>query len=294
MKINLQPGKYIIAVSGGVDSVVLLNVLSKLSELELVVAHFDHGIREDSYKDRVFVEELADSYGLSFVAESTSLGEGASEDKARSARYKFLFQMMKEYGAHAVVTAHHQDDVLETIIMNLSRGTGRKGLSPMKNRKNVLRPLLDYSKAEILRYARSNNLQWREDKTNQDPKYFRNYVRFNIVPKISTAQKQQLLKMAETSHKRNQEIDELVDLFINQQETGALDREGFAALPHDVASEVLAQVLRAHNVSFDRKNIERLVVGLKTLSAGSQIPITAGVYFIVDKKTARISGLQSV
>lgn len=291
---KLEPGKYIVAVSGGVDSVVLLNMLSKLPEVDLVVAHFDHGIREDSAKDKEFVEKLAKNYGTPFVSETAALGPDSSEATAREARYEFLYKVMGEQKAKSIVTAHHQDDVLETIIINLSRGTGRKGLSPMTTRPGIVRPLLEYSKAQILDYALAENLKWREDSTNTDTKYFRNYVRLHVIPKMTEQQKRELLDGAKFSHKRNEEIDELINVLMSEHQNDEFNREGFVVLPHNVAGEVLAQLLRKNNLAFDRKNIEKLVVALKTLPAGSRVPISGGVYFAVGKKTARIIGSQSV
>lgn len=292
MKTNLQPGKYVVAVSGGVDSVVLLDLLCQQKGLDIVVAHFDHGMREDSIEDKNFVEDLARQYGLEFEAGTTSLGPDASEEKAREVRYNFLFGVLQERGAQAIVTAHHQDDVLETIIMNLSRGSGRKGLAPM-NRPGILRPLLDYSKAEIVDYAKAHNLQWREDSTNLDIKYLRNYVRINIVPKMSEPQKSELLALAKTSHEHNRDIDEILDIFLEDDSDG-FSREGFAVLPHAVAGEVVSHLLRKKQLNFDRKNIEKIVIELKTLSVGSKIPISQGAYFLLDKNIVRIIGPQSV
>src|SRR5579884_3654782 len=116
MEIQLEPGAYVVAVSGGVDSVVLLDLLTKNHNLKLTVAHFDHGKRKDSASDRHFVQKLAEKHGLSFVYAEGRLGLGASEAAARKARYKFLQQVRESAEARAVVTAHHQDDLLETAI----------------------------------------------------------------------------------------------------------------------------------------------------------------------------------
>jgi tRNA(Ile)-lysidine synthetase-like protein len=131
MKIQLPKGRYVVAVSGGVDSVVLLDALSKLPNLELVVAHLDHGIREDSIEDRRFVASLAASYGLVFEYGEGRLGSGASEATAREARYNFLRGVKMKHDAKAIITAHHQDDLIETAILNMLRGTGRKGLTSL-------------------------------------------------------------------------------------------------------------------------------------------------------------------
>ena len=113
---------YVVAVSGGVDSVVLLDVFSKIKHHTLVVAHFDHGIRTDSVHDARFVEALAKKHTLTFETLREELGADASEEKARDRRYAFLRSVAKKYDGR-IVTAHHSDDAVETIAINMSRGT---------------------------------------------------------------------------------------------------------------------------------------------------------------------------
>ena len=173
--IFLPAGRYVLAVSGGVDSVVLLDVLSKMPDLELIVAHFDHGIRNDSASDARFVAELAQKHNLLFETKREELGINVSEELARSRRYKFLKTVAEDYNA-PLVTAHHADDVIETVAINLMRGTGWRGLGIM-DLEFITRPLTHVQKTEIREYANSNNLQWREDSTNASNKYLRNRIR---------------------------------------------------------------------------------------------------------------------
>lgn len=164
----------VVAVSGGVDSVVLLDILVQVNDYDLIVAHFDHGIREASAADADFVRQLAARYGLPFEAKREELGAAASEELARQRRYAFLRQVATRVDAR-LATAHHQDDLIETVCINLIRGTGWRGLAPMN--ATVWRPLLDMSKAEVVRYAIEHNLEWREDETNDSLRYLRNRVR---------------------------------------------------------------------------------------------------------------------
>lgn len=179
-----SPGSYVVAVSGGVDSMALLHLLRKNPGLDLVVAHFDHGIRDNSSEDRKFVQTFAKANGLKFVYEEGNLGAGASEARARDARYKFLHKTVEDTGSAAIVTAHHQDDVLETAIINLLRGSGRKGLTSLGNRPGIERPLLSVPKRDLVAYAKDQGLRWREDSTNQDLDYLRNYVRHRLLPRF--------------------------------------------------------------------------------------------------------------
>src|SRR5437868_2321087 len=149
MRADIVPGRYVLAVSGGVDSMVLLDLLAKQTELELIVAHFNHGIRPDSAKDEELVAKVAKRLKRSFEAGQGKLSGHTSEEKARDARYKFLKAVTSKYSAVAIVTAHHQDDMIETVILNLLRGTGYRGFTAISNNDEVIRPLLGYAKKEI-------------------------------------------------------------------------------------------------------------------------------------------------
>jgi tRNA(Ile)-lysidine synthetase-like protein len=282
MKTHLLNGKYVIAVSGGVDSVVLLEVLNnqrqKSGDLELIIAHFDHGIRSDSAKDRKFVEGLAKDYGLKFYFSEGNLGEGVSEEKARNARYKFLNSVVSKENAKGLVTAHHQDDLIETAIINIIRGTGRKGLSSLGSSAEIVRPLLSYPKAEIIDYAKANNLKWREDITNKDLKYLRNYIRHNIVPKLDSSARTQLLELIGRQVELNAKIDkELADILNVNTSDNQLPRLWLNSLDSRLSQEVLMAWLRKNGLSsYDRPTIERLSATLKTTRSGKKVDVFGG------------------
>jgi len=271
----------VVAVSGGVDSVVLLDLLRQLPGLQLTVAHFDHGIRSDSGEDRRFVQELAGKYGLPFVYDEGRLGTRVSEAIAREARYKFLRRVMRAADASAIITAHHGDDLLETAILNLLRGTGRKGLSSLNSTHTINRPLLDISKREILAYAEAHTLNWREDATNEDDAYLRNHIRHNILPRFDAAARQNFRELIATAHTTNMEIDRLLaDQLGLQPARGVLDRHWLVMLPHAVAREVIAAWLRSHDIrEFDKKAIERITIAAKTYLPGKWIDVK-GSYII--------------
>lgn len=278
MKVELGAGKYVLAVSGGVDSVVLLDVLSKLPNVELVVAHYDHGIRADSALDQQLVERLAKQYKLKFFAKAGKLGSKTSEALARDKRYEFLRSIKEQVGAEAIVTAHHQDDVIETAVLNQLRGTGRRGLSSLKNTDEIIRPLLTVPKQDLIAYAVEHNLQWREDSTNADERYLRNYVRHQITPKLSKQARAQLLANLQKAAEQNKIIDELLQEATRQHTTAnELDRQWFISLPHSVAKEVLLAWLRQEDIrQLDRKQVEKLVTLAKTLPRGKLIDVDAG------------------
>jgi tRNA(Ile)-lysidine synthase len=281
-------GTYVIGVSGGVDSRVLLDVLHDQNQAEhrwkLVVAHLDHGIRPDSQEDRQFVQDLARQYGLPFVYNIVSLGSDASEALAREERYKFLNNTREASDAEAVITAHHQDDLLETAIINIMRGSGRKGLTALKNRPGLLRPLLKVPKSELLGYAKARGLKWREDSTNKDDTYLRNYVRHHMLTRFDDQARAQFLANIDQLQDLNASVDAmLVEQLKLQDKPGTITRLWFNNLPHIVAKETIAAWLRANNLKdFSSKTLERLVVNAKSGHPGQRFPVPGNVVMKVE------------
>lgn len=290
----LAPGTYVVAVSGGVDSIVLLSKLLEQSEgrrdMRLVVAHVDHGIRPDSVDDAQFVKNVAQSYGLEFETVRYELGKDASEATAREKRYDFLRSVQKKYNARAVVTAHHQDDLIETSIMNLLRGTGRSGLTSLKSRPETVRPLLHIPKRELVEFARQQGLEWREDSTNTDLVYTRNRVRHTIVASMTDEQRTKWLEHLRVAEQLNLRLDtEMSHLLRRGLHKGRpiLSRKWFRALPHIIAREVVVSMLRnAGTKDIDRRTVERIVVAIKVLPHGKVVE-ASGVKVELSKRSAR-------
>lgn len=291
MQVKVKPGKYILAVSGGVDSMVLLTLLSKLPKLKLAVAHFNHGIRSDADADEAFVGRAADRLGVEFVAGYGRLGPAASEDQARTARYKFLNEVKSKRRADGIITAHHQDDLIETALLNLLRGSGYKGLVAIKANPKITRPLLNTPKAEILKYAKDNQIQWREDETNEDVKYLRNYLRRRILPKLSPAQRVELISNFDKVAKINGYLNnEIATLSQKIKPAEVINRSLFNTLPYGVSNELMAFWLRAYGATnFDSRGIDRLSLALKTAKHGAVQPVKAGLNLNISQKSAHFS-----
>ncbi|GAC1369299.1 MAG: hypothetical protein NVSMB39_1010 [Candidatus Saccharimonadales bacterium] len=211
------PGRYILAVSGGADSMVLLEVLARAADLrdyELIVAHFDHGIRADSRLDRDFVEAAAARYGLPFEVDEGKLGR-ASEAAARAARHAWLEELSGRRGVGAILTAHHQDDLLETSLLNLARGSGRLGLAPMGESATIIRPLINLTRAELRDYAEQAHVTWREDPTNADISNPRNLLRHRLLPAAAAAWCESYLKLASNMARLNTFIAQNICAILN-------------------------------------------------------------------------------
>lgn len=288
MKLNLEPGRYVVAVSGGVDSMALLHMLQQHPGLKLTVAHFDHGIRPDSRQDMLLVKKIARIHGVPFVYGQGNLGPQASEDQARQARYKFLHAVRQAAGAKAVITAHHKDDALETAIINILRGQGkpgRKGFTSLKSIDIVKRPLLHMEKDELRAYAAKNQLEWREDSTNDDTTYLRNHIRHKVLKRLKPEHKEKFHSLIQDVHRINNEVDSLIEDYLQRYSYGSrLKRHEFIMLPHAVALEVMAAWLRRQGIrGFDKKMLERLTHAAKIHIVGKVIPI-AGTNSTVNLK----------
>lgn len=288
MKVAIPEGRYVVAVSGGVDSATLLHALVEKVKAEggkpgnrFVVAHFDHGIRVDSAEDRKFVQGLARQYGLPFVYERAELGAHASEAVARKARYAFLKKVQQASGAEGIITAHHEDDVLETVILNLVRGTRGRGLHSLETRGSLLRPLTAMSRQEIMAYAFENGLIWREDATNQDESILRNYVRHRYVAPMESLRREEVLQLRGKAAEINAEIDAITANYLHVQPArNLLNRGSFIELPHIVAREVMAAWLKqcVPGIELNRRLLERLVVAAKAAKSGSKADVAGGYH----------------
>ncbi|HYQ57050.1 MAG TPA: tRNA lysidine(34) synthetase TilS [Draconibacterium sp.] len=189
----IKPGqKVLLAVSGGIDSMVLLHLFERL-EFEYGIAHCNFRLRgTESDGDESFVREQVERHGTLAHFETFDTKEYAAlkgisiEMAARELRYNFFEQIRKEYEYDLIVTAHHQDDLIETFFLNLSRKTGIKGLTGIKEKKGKLvRPLLFASREDIEEYADKNYISYREDSSNSEVVYQRNFLRHKILPLFS-------------------------------------------------------------------------------------------------------------
>jgi tRNA(Ile)-lysidine synthase len=189
--------RVMVAVSGGADSVALLHALRALRadwDLQLSVAHLDHGLREASARDARFVEELAAAWGLPAAIERRPVAQRCAqqgwslEEGARRIRYQFLLEAARRHSASRVALAHTADDQAETVLMRLIRGTGLLGLGAIPAARAlevglwVVRPLLETWRSEILDYTARHGLAYREDATNADPRFVRNRIRHELLP----------------------------------------------------------------------------------------------------------------
>ena len=190
----------VVGVSGGVDSVVLLDLLQRAGFGKIVVAHFHHGLRgKEADRDAEFAGKLADSYNAKFA-----LGRGQTrlraarqkesiEEAGRELRRAFFMRTARKHGAKVVFLAHHAGDAAETMLFHLARGGGRRGLGSLRGEAKfadgitIVRPLVGFTRAEIEAYAKGRKLRWREDKSNRSAEFTRNRLRHDVFPALARA-----------------------------------------------------------------------------------------------------------
>jgi tRNA(Ile)-lysidine synthase len=194
-------GRVVVAVSGGADSVALLWFFKSFWNGEIVAAHVEHGLRgEDSLKDAEFVRKLTSDWGIECVVSHidvpalTEKGESV-EMAARRLRYNFLEDVLKKYSACGVALGHNRNDIAETVLLNIFRGTGVRGLVGIPKRRGVFfRPILEFSRDSLRSMLLKNGINWREDATNNENDYLRNRLRNVIIPQIEDTVNSQVVE----------------------------------------------------------------------------------------------------
>lgn len=269
----IPPGAtLLLAVSGGVDSVVMLDVFARLAgpmQWTLVAAHFDHGLRPDSAQDARFVDELATKKKIaSVVGRADGLAARAKQERgglaavARAARYAFLADAAAKAKASVIATAHTASDQAETLLLRLVRGAGAIGLAGIPPRRriskglHVVRPMLGLTREDVLAHAKRFRLEWREDPGNASPARMRNRVRAELLPLLATFQPdaERVLARAAT---QAAEAARIVKSRVRRELRGAvaspgslrLDRGRLLRLPPELGALVIAEALRRARVT---------------------------------------------
>ena len=191
--------KIVVGVSGGCDSIVLFDILANISienKYQVFIAHFDHDLRKESFKDMEYVKDIAKKYNVKFFTKKENVKDFANkksmsiEEAARVLRYQFFEEVAEKVDASFLALAHNANDSAETFFINLFRGTGLSGLSgipqkrPLNKEVTIIRPIINLSRKEVEEYANKRELKWVEDVTNKMNIYLRNKIRNELLPFI--------------------------------------------------------------------------------------------------------------
>lgn len=274
--------KRVLAISGGVDSMVLLDFcVKKFGKEEIVVAHFNHGTRKSAETDEKFVEKKCRELGVDFFVGHEELGENISEEKAREKRYEFLGRVAEKFDGAKILTAHHLDDLIESVTINFLRGTGWRGLAVMNNEK-IERPLIAWTKKDILKYAAENEIIFREDPTNNSEAYLRNRIRKNTRD-LPIVTKKKLLKLRNRQIEVGLEIEEICREILPKSEK--YPREIFKNVDDKIGIELLRFVLSGAKMSATLPQTLDFLNAIRNYNSGKKFNLPNDKLVKIDKKT---------
>jgi tRNA(Ile)-lysidine synthase len=245
----LPSGPALVAVSGGLDSVVLLDLLHRTEAptRQLVVAHADHGIHPRSASVAAEVAGLAAGLGLRCEIERLELGSAAGETSARAARYRWLFALRERLAAAVVFTAHHADDQVETVLMRALEGSGPAGLAGMRAVSGaVVRPLLPFRRRDLASYARARGLPVWVDPANSDPAHLRSWIRCDLLPVIRKRLPnvdERLRRLGSQAARERAALDAVLDLLPGLDPRAEEGGISVAAVPLAAYDTALAQTV---------------------------------------------------
>ncbi len=265
--------KIAVALSGGLDSTVLLSVLIE-NEYKVIAINVNHRLRSGSSDDVFFIKQITKNLGIEsyFIDWDHKKVASNVSEKSRNARYKFMTELCKKLNIEYLMTAHHKDDQVETLLMRITRGTGISGLLGIRretdiNGITVIRPLLDNSRQEILRYAMSKDLIWIFDETNASSKYRRSQLRFAL-DKVSD--KNSLTNNLSALAKHSCDVVDALDFYTLQELSKYTEKKGsifqidkrLFCCPREIYSRAIIYLIRElsnREVKTERGKIDNLI-----------------------------------
>lgn len=298
--INLAEDKYLLAVSGGIDSMVLFDLFIK-NNINFSVASCNFQLRgEDSDNDLKFVENICIKNSINLystvldVDKFSTMRKISTQMAARELRYDFFKKILEKHKYSYIVTAHHLDDNIETIIFNFIKSTGYKGLVGIPFNKNkILRPLINISKEEIEDYAVSNNISWRLDKSNNSNKYSRNKIRNEVIPllkeinpSLGKSLTESLKRIQKLSHDIKTRIDLFIQKFVDFKDDYINIKKDFI---HDIEKYEILLFDFFQDYGFNYSQIENIIKSLKAknqkkfISLNYELIIERKSIFIITK-----------
>ena len=285
--LRLPAGRALVAVSGGPDSVALLDLLVRSRDvhgLEVVVAHLDHGIHPDSGRVAEQVRALAMAYGLPFEGGRLELGSDVGETVARRERYAWLQTARLLVGAQYILTAHHADDQVETVLMRVLEGSGPAGLAAIAPVSGCLvRPLLPFRRSQLLRHLEEAGLQSWLDPSNADPRHLRSWVRSELLPIVRSRLPQvdaRLERVARQAARDRAAWDAVLDALPAldlrvEPEAISVAASALAGYDSALAQAVVLAAARRIGCTLGPSRVGRILALLKSGVSGARVPLGA-------------------
>jgi tRNA(Ile)-lysidine synthase len=310
--LDLGGRRVLVAASGGVDSTVLAHALHALSQdllLNLMIGHVNHGLRgSESEADEDFVRGLGERLGLPVRVERAdplplcrsgpSRTRPTLQEAARRLRYEALRRMADAAGAERVATAHTADDQAETLLLRLLRGSGPDGLGGIPERSadgRVVRPLLGVAREEILAYAASQGLRWREDASNQSQDYARNRLRAGWLPDLARDFNPRLLRVLGDLAESQRRDSEWIEAQVEREASWRFSREGpelrierkeWSGVPEALARRLARRALRELGAGRDvsRVHLARMLGFLRGARPGTRLELPGGLELVCERE----------
>ncbi len=286
-------GRIAAMVSGGIDSMVMLDLL-KGSGADFFVVHVNHGIRAEASNDCEFVQKYCSDHGIEFIQYIFDIPSMAKKSKrsieteARLARRKVADELLNSGKAQKIALAHHADDNAETILMHIFRGSGLDGLKGISESDKIIRPLLNYTREDIEKYAQAHDIRYVVDKTNFDSDYTRNFIRLNVLPLIKTRYPgvvKALNRLASNAAMTLEALDEVLDLSLIEESDDCITlslkafESAFAVryiilaakklMPVDITGAQIENVMKLKNAQTGKR--AELANGLKAIKEYDRI-----------------------
>jgi tRNA(Ile)-lysidine synthase len=273
----------LLAVSGGIDSMVMLHAATASRPDRVAVATFDHGSGPHSARAVDLVGRVAMSAGVSIVVGRGTAAERPSEAAWRDARVSFLRAAAAELRA-TVCTAHTRDDQVETVLFRELRGAGPRGLAGLAAESDIRRPLLDFTRREVSDYARAAGVEWVDDPTNDDRAYSRNRLRHDVIPALRAVHpdiEADLAAVGDRAARWRADVDALIDARITfdvdrDMETLEVARDSLAGLSDEALGIIWPALLARVGVAADWRGTRRLVAFTTGGSSGQRIQLSGG------------------
>ncbi len=288
---------YLVAFSGGYDSMCLLHSLNKVTKNKIIAIHLNHKWRgTESDIEEQNCKNFCESIGVDFYCENLSPEVPKTETAARQARYEFFENCSKKFDSKIVFTAHNKNDNIETLIYRICTGTGISGLQGIvENREIYYRPLLDVSRKDIENYCYKNNLNANNDSSNSNIKYKRNFIRAEILPKlldVNSNTYESIHSLSEIAQEETSIIEEYLKILSDKiTENGKIKTKKFIKLSHNVQKRFIYKLFLENKLDYDRKkilNIHNFIEENATSKSGKTCSLSENLWIFVSEESIEI------
>ncbi len=292
-KLDCPDKIFLVAFSGGYDSMCLLDVLSKTCSNKIVAIHLNHcWRREESHSEEENCRLFCAEHGIEFYSEHLSSDIPKTETAAREARYEFFENCAKKFNSKVVFTAHNKNDNAETLIYRICKGTGIAGLQGIaENRSIYYRPLLDVARSDIEKYCMDNGLKPNNDSSNCNTKYKRNFIRAEVLPNLSDINENildALTSLSQVAKDETEIVEEYLEFVLDKiTEDDKISTKEFLKLSNSVQKRIIYNIFIQNNLDYDREKILRIldfVVENSLSKSGRTCSLTTNLWIFTSSK----------